>query len=170
MIRLNSLNIWRKIFRRFLQEVLNFSIHFFVGVRALLKIIEVVEANYPEIMGRLLIVRAPKVFGVLWTLLYPFIDENSRKKFMIYTGDDYQVRSWMLCVTFSVSNLRENWFFPGHFVTTHTYKGVPTLTSRLENFSTIVYSWKLSSIVVKLSVSDAIRLLAKLKTYCLKQE
>jgi len=60
------------------------------GVRALLKIIEVVEANYPETMGRLLIVRAPKVFGVLWTLLYPFIDENSRKKFMIYTGDDYQ--------------------------------------------------------------------------------
>ena len=99
------------MFRWFFREVLNFSIHFFVGVRALLKIIEVVEANYPEIMGRLLIVRAPKVFGVLWTLLYPFIDENSRKKFMIYTGDDYQVRSWMLCVTFIVSNLHENWFF-----------------------------------------------------------
>lgn len=60
------------------------------GIRALLKIIEVVEANYPETMGRLLIVRAPKVFGVIWTLLSPFIDENSRNKFMIYTGDDYQ--------------------------------------------------------------------------------
>ena len=59
-----------------------------------MKIIEVVEANYPETMAHLLIVRAPKVFGVVWTLLYPFIDENSRKKFMIYTGDDYQVRAY----------------------------------------------------------------------------
>lgn len=53
--------------------------------------IEVAEANYPETMGQLLIVRAPKVFGVVWTLLSPFINENTRKKFMIYTGDDYQV-------------------------------------------------------------------------------
>ncbi|XP_012563299.1 SEC14-like protein 5 [Hydra vulgaris] len=60
------------------------------GVRAVLRIIEVVQANYPETMSRLLIIRAPKVFVVLWTLLYPFIDENSRKKFLIYTGDDYQ--------------------------------------------------------------------------------
>ena len=68
----------------------------FVGIRALLKMIELVEANYPETMGQLLIVRAPKVFGVLWTLLSPFINENTRKKFMIYTGDDYQVRFCLL--------------------------------------------------------------------------
>ena len=56
-----------------------------------MNIIEVVEANYPETMGRLLIVRAPRVFGVVWTLFSPFIDENSRKKFLIYSGNDYQV-------------------------------------------------------------------------------
>lgn len=39
------------------------------GVKALLRIIEVVEANYPETLGRLLIVRAPRVFPVLWTLV-----------------------------------------------------------------------------------------------------
>lgn len=60
------------------------------GVRALLRIIEIVEANYPETMGRLLIVRAPRVFPVLWTLISPFIDENTSKKFMIYGGNDYQ--------------------------------------------------------------------------------
>ncbi|XP_041363416.1 SEC14-like protein 5 [Gigantopelta aegis] len=60
------------------------------GIRALLRIIEVVEANYPETMGRLLIVRAPRVFPVLWTLVSPFIDENTRNKFMIYGGNDYQ--------------------------------------------------------------------------------
>ena len=59
------------------------------GIRVLLKIIEVVEANYPETMGFLLIVRAPRVFPVLWTLVSPFIDENTRKKFLIYGGKDY---------------------------------------------------------------------------------
>lgn len=39
------------------------------GVKALLQMIEVVEANYPETLGRLLIVRAPRVFPVLWTLV-----------------------------------------------------------------------------------------------------
>ncbi|ETE57981.1 SEC14-like protein 5, partial [Ophiophagus hannah] len=38
------------------------------GVKTLLRIIEVVEDNYPETLGRLLIVRAPRVFPVLWTL------------------------------------------------------------------------------------------------------
>lgn len=39
------------------------------GIKALLRIIEVVEANYPETLGRLLILRAPRVFPVLWTLV-----------------------------------------------------------------------------------------------------
>lgn len=39
------------------------------GVKALLRIIEVAEANYPETLGRLLILRVPRVFPVLWTLV-----------------------------------------------------------------------------------------------------
>lgn len=39
------------------------------GVRTLLRIIEVVEANYPETLGCLLILRVPRVFPVLWTLV-----------------------------------------------------------------------------------------------------
>ncbi|XP_051877171.1 SEC14-like protein 5 [Pristis pectinata] len=60
------------------------------GVKALLRIIEVVEANYPETLGRLLILRAPRVFPVLWTLVSPFINENTRQKFLIYSGSNYQ--------------------------------------------------------------------------------
>uniref|UniRef100_A0A4W3HUC5 SEC14 like lipid binding 5 n=1 Tax=Callorhinchus milii TaxID=7868 RepID=A0A4W3HUC5_CALMI len=60
------------------------------GVKALLRVIEVVEANYPETLGRLLIVRAPRVFPVLWTLVSPFINENTRQKFLIYSGNNYQ--------------------------------------------------------------------------------
>nr|XP_018672529.1 SEC14-like protein 5 isoform X2 [Ciona intestinalis] len=59
------------------------------GVQALLRIIEVIEANYPETMSRLLIVRSPRVFPVLWTLISPFIDEKTSSKFMMYTGTDY---------------------------------------------------------------------------------
>ncbi|KAM6155281.1 SEC14-like protein 5 [Rhynchocyon petersi] len=60
------------------------------GVKALLRMIQVVEDNYPETLGRLLIVRAPRVFPVLWTLISPFINENSRQKFLIYSGSHYQ--------------------------------------------------------------------------------
>jgi hypothetical protein len=59
------------------------------GIRTFLQIIEIAEANYPETMGCALIVRAPRVFPVLWTLISPFIDERTREKFMIYGGGDY---------------------------------------------------------------------------------
>ncbi|KAL0272928.1 UNVERIFIED_CONTAM: hypothetical protein PYX00_005734 [Menopon gallinae] len=59
------------------------------GIRALLRIIEIVEANYPETMGRVLIIRAPRVFPILWTIVGTFIDENTRTKFLFYGGNDY---------------------------------------------------------------------------------
>ncbi|GMR61033.1 hypothetical protein PMAYCL1PPCAC_31228 [Pristionchus mayeri] len=58
------------------------------GVQALLKIIEIVEAHYPETMGQVLVVRAPRVFPVLWTLISPFIDETTRNKFVICGGEN----------------------------------------------------------------------------------
>lgn len=60
------------------------------GVKALLHIIEIVEANYPETMGRVLIVRAPRVFPILWTLVSTFINDNTRSKFIFYGGNNYQ--------------------------------------------------------------------------------
>uniref|UniRef100_A0A0N5BLV7 CRAL-TRIO domain-containing protein n=1 Tax=Strongyloides papillosus TaxID=174720 RepID=A0A0N5BLV7_STREA len=57
------------------------------GVHALLKLIEIVEANYPETMELVLITRAPRVFPVLWTLISPFINENTRKKFMVNSNE-----------------------------------------------------------------------------------
>jgi len=60
------------------------------GIRALLRIIEIVEANYPETLGRVLIIRAPRVFPILWTLVSTFIDDTTRSKFLFYGGNDYQ--------------------------------------------------------------------------------
>jgi len=59
------------------------------GVKALLHIIEICEANYPETLGRVLIIRAPRVFPILWTLVCPLIDETSRGKFLFYAGDQF---------------------------------------------------------------------------------
>ncbi|XP_049600933.1 SEC14-like protein 1 [Syngnathus scovelli] len=60
------------------------------GLKALLRIIEVVEANYPETLGRLLMLKAPRIFPVIWTLVSPLINENTRKKFLVYAASDYQ--------------------------------------------------------------------------------
>ncbi|XP_012261894.2 protein real-time isoform X2 [Athalia rosae] len=60
------------------------------GIKALLRIIEIVEANYPETMGRVLIIRAPRCFPILWTLISTFIHENTRNKFVFSCGTDYQ--------------------------------------------------------------------------------
>lgn len=60
------------------------------GIKALLRIIEIVEANYPETLGRVLIMRAPRCFPILWTLISTFIHENTRNKFIFYCGTDYQ--------------------------------------------------------------------------------
>lgn len=43
------------------------------GLASFLRIIEVVEKNYPETMGRVLIVRAPRVFPILWAIVSAFI-------------------------------------------------------------------------------------------------
>lgn len=41
--------------------------------QALLRIIEISETNYPETLGRVLIVRAPRVFPILWAIVSTFI-------------------------------------------------------------------------------------------------
>ena len=66
------------------------------GIKALRRIIEIVEANYPETMGRVLIIRAPRVFPILWTLVSTFIDENTRSKFLFYGGNDYEANGGLV--------------------------------------------------------------------------
>lgn len=57
------------------------------GVQCLSRIIETLEAHYPECLGKVLITRAPRVFPILWTLVSPFIDVNTRKKFELYASN-----------------------------------------------------------------------------------
>lgn len=60
------------------------------GVKALLKIIETVEKNYPETLGRVLVIRAPRIFPLAWTIVSAFIPENTRSKFLCYSGNSIE--------------------------------------------------------------------------------
>nr|XP_057906003.1 SEC14-like protein 1 isoform X2 [Doryrhamphus excisus] len=59
------------------------------GLKFLLRIIDMVEANYPDTLARLLMLRAPRVFPLLWTMVSPLINENTRKKFIVYAANDF---------------------------------------------------------------------------------
>ncbi|XP_062508641.1 SEC14-like protein 1 [Corticium candelabrum] len=60
------------------------------GLKAVHRMMEVLKDNYPETLSHLLIVRAPRIFPVLWALVHPFIDPNTRQKIVIYGGNDHQ--------------------------------------------------------------------------------
>jgi len=47
------------------------------------------ESNYPETLGVVLIVQAPRLFPLAWTLVKSFINENTRRKCLVYAGNDY---------------------------------------------------------------------------------
>lgn len=64
------------------------------GIKALLRMIEVVEDNYPETLGRLLIVRAPRVFPVLWTLV-------RKSRSLRWEGPSVSCSAWLSCIVSS---------------------------------------------------------------------
>ncbi|XP_036908407.1 SEC14-like protein 4 [Sturnira hondurensis] len=47
----------------------------------------ILDANYPEMVKNLIIVRAPKLFPVAFNLVKPFISEETRKKIVILGGN-----------------------------------------------------------------------------------
>ena len=61
------------------------------GIKAVLHIIEMVEANYPETLGRVIMTRAPKLFPIIYTMLSPFINENTYRKF-VFLGDQQELK------------------------------------------------------------------------------
>ncbi|XP_075075092.1 uncharacterized protein LOC142162640 isoform X1 [Nicotiana tabacum] len=51
-------------------------------VRAYLAALYIVQDCYPERLGKVLLVNVPYFFCTLWKMLYPFIDNNTKKKIM----------------------------------------------------------------------------------------
>lgn len=61
------------------------------GLRTCFHIIEMVEANYPETLGRVIMTRAPRIFPILWTILSTFINENTHRKF-VFLADQQDLK------------------------------------------------------------------------------
>eukprot|EP01137_Pigoraptor_chileana_P034755 Opistho-2@27774 len=59
------------------------------GLSLIQKMIQIDSNNYPETMSRLVIVRAPRIFPVVWSIVRNVFDERTRNKIVI-CGDDYR--------------------------------------------------------------------------------
>jgi len=59
------------------------------GLAYLKTILQTTQANYPEMMGNLYIVNAPWVFGLIWKIVKPWLNEQTLAKITI-VGTDYK--------------------------------------------------------------------------------
>ncbi|KAM7234551.1 hypothetical protein CapIbe_014709 [Capra ibex] len=57
------------------------------GVELVQEFFSALEANYPEILKNLIIVKAPKLFPVAFNLIKPYITEETRRKVVILGGN-----------------------------------------------------------------------------------
>ncbi|KAH9623710.1 hypothetical protein KSS87_013424 [Heliosperma pusillum] len=54
----------------------------------------ILQDCYPERLGKMYIVHAPKIFMTVWKMVYPFIDDNTKRKIVFV--DSKQVKSTLL--------------------------------------------------------------------------
>ncbi|KAL9231559.1 hypothetical protein vseg_006776 [Gypsophila vaccaria] len=63
-------------------------------IRGYLGALSVLQDCYPERLGKMYIVHAPRVFMTAWKMIYPFIDDNTKRK--IAFVDSKQLKSKLL--------------------------------------------------------------------------
>ncbi|KAM0934811.1 putative CRAL-TRIO lipid binding domain, CRAL/TRIO domain superfamily [Dioscorea sansibarensis] len=51
-------------------------------IRGYLAGLDILQSNYPERLGKVFLVHVPYIFMKAWKIIYPFIDDNSKKKFI----------------------------------------------------------------------------------------
>ncbi|OWK13998.1 hypothetical protein Celaphus_00000125, partial [Cervus elaphus hippelaphus] len=57
------------------------------GVELIQEFLSALEANYPEILKNLIVVKAPRLFPVAYNLMKPYISEETRRKVVILGGN-----------------------------------------------------------------------------------
>ncbi|KAI3931658.1 hypothetical protein MKW92_015651 [Papaver armeniacum] len=63
-------------------------------IRGYLAALSVLQDNYPERLAKYYLIHVPSVFMAAWKLIYPFIDNNTKKKFVFV--DDKSLKSTLL--------------------------------------------------------------------------
>lgn len=57
-------------------------------IKAYLAALDIMQNYYPERLGRVFLVHVPYVFMAAWKIVYPFIDDNTKKKFVFVADKD----------------------------------------------------------------------------------
>ncbi|KAL6638676.1 hypothetical protein ACP70R_023787 [Stipagrostis hirtigluma subsp. patula] len=57
-------------------------------IRAYLAALEIMQNYYPERLARVLLIHVPYVFMAAWKIIYPFIDDNTKKKFVFVSDKE----------------------------------------------------------------------------------
>ncbi|KAJ1614891.1 SEC14 domain-containing protein [Cryptosporidium canis] len=51
-------------------------------------LVHISQNYYPELLGKMIVINAPSIFGIIWNFLKPLIDDRTAKKISIYTHND----------------------------------------------------------------------------------
>jgi hypothetical protein len=60
---------------------------FSVALDTAIQLVQLYEGNYPELLRRVYVINAPKIFSVLFSMLKPFMHEKTKNKVQIYSHD-----------------------------------------------------------------------------------
>lgn len=52
------------------------------------ELVNISQNYYPELLGKMIVINAPSIFGIIWNFLKPLIDDRTAKKISIYTHND----------------------------------------------------------------------------------
>ncbi|XP_060563002.1 SEC14-like protein 2 [Ruditapes philippinarum] len=52
-----------------------------------LSIVDAAESRYPEVLRRVFVINSPKIFPIIWSLVRPFLHENTAKKVVVLSGE-----------------------------------------------------------------------------------
>ncbi|XP_052799680.1 SEC14-like protein 2 isoform X1 [Mya arenaria] len=52
-----------------------------------LTIVETAESKYPEVLKKVFVINSPKMFPVIWSVVRPFLHENTAKKVAVLAGN-----------------------------------------------------------------------------------
>ncbi|XP_052269922.1 SEC14-like protein 2 isoform X1 [Dreissena polymorpha] len=57
------------------------------GVDMYLAIVDAAESKYPEVLKRVFVINSPKFFPLIWSVVRPFLHENTAKKVLVLSGN-----------------------------------------------------------------------------------
>ncbi|KAJ4748471.1 Sec14p-like phosphatidylinositol transfer family protein [Rhynchospora pubera] len=59
-------------------------------IRAYKAVLEILQNYYPERLGKALLINVPGIFMKAWKIIYPFIDKNTKEKFIFVDNHNLQ--------------------------------------------------------------------------------